>query len=58
MKEGPILFKGEMVLGVLDDRKTQTRRVIKHIPEGNWVFDHKDYPYCIYQIPITLIVLI
>lgn len=29
MKDLPILFQGDMVLGVLDDTKTQTRRVAK-----------------------------
>lgn len=41
MKEGGILMIGDNVRAIIDDRKTQTRRVIKPQPT---VFDNADYP--------------
>lgn len=42
MSEHPIIFTGEMVRAILEERKTQTRRVITHLYDGAWCLDPDD----------------
>ena len=54
MKERSIIMSSESVRAILDDRKTQTRRVIKPQPIFNGT-DLNKKPYFIYKINIVIL---
>lgn len=44
MKEHPIIFSTEMVKAIIEDRKTQTRRIIMPQPDDSGLHDHTKFP--------------
>jgi len=49
MKEHPILFKPEMIMAILDGKKSQTRRVIKPQPDEDGLSRDAGYPFIWYN---------